>query len=187
MAIFDNKPIGRIDYLHIDGTVRESIEYTSEYQFVRDINDENYYGVPMKIVLYKDEDGTTIPQDFISQLDPPPKGVEIIDGPYLKSSLDIAKEIIDEYCREEFECDEGADYTNLSEVNVAYTTTEDDKHEIQAIVNLVNYKIETLVDGTVIRTEQYGSLEDMIRRGLKTLSFDDLVYLSENELERVEK
>ena len=187
MEIYDNKPVGRIEYLHTDGRIRESVEYTSEYQFVRDINDENYYGVPMKIVLYKDEDGTTIPQDFISQLDPPPKGVEIIDSPHLKSSLDIAKEIIDEYCREEFECDEGADYTNLSEVNVAYTTTEDDKHEIQAIVNLVNFKTETLVDGTVIRTEQYGSLEDMIRRGLKTLSFDDLVYLSENELERIEK
>ena len=187
MAIFDDKPIGRIDYLHIDGTVRESIEYTSEYQFVRDINDENYYGVPMKIVLYKDEDGTTIPQDFISQLDPPPKGVEIIDSPYLKSSLDIAKEIIDEYCREEFERDEGADYSNLSEVNVAYTTTEDDKHEIQANVNLVDFKIETLVDGTVIRTEQYDSLEDMTEQGLKNLSFDDLVYLSEEELERVEK
>ena len=181
-----SKPIGRIDYLHTDGRVRESIEYTSPYQFEKDIKEENYYGVPMKIVLYKDKDGTTIPQDFISQLDPP-QGVEIIDSPYLKSSLDIAKEIIDEYCREEFECEEGADYSNLSEINVAYTTTEDDKHEIQANVNLVDFKIETLVDGTVIRTEQFDSLEDMTERGLKNLSFDDLVYLSEEELERVEK
>lgn len=47
--------------------------------------------VTMKIVLYKDRDGTTISQDFISQLDPQPQGVEIIDSPYLKSSLDIAK------------------------------------------------------------------------------------------------
>ena len=182
-----SKPIGRIDYLHTDGRVRESIEYTSPYQFERDIKEENYYGVPMKIVLYKDRNGTTIPQDFISQLDPPLQGVEIIDSPYLKSSLDIAKEIIDEYCREEFERDEGAEYSNLSEVNVAYTTTEDDKHEIQANVNLVDFRIETLVDGTVIRTEQYDSLEDMTERGLKNLSFDDLVFLSEEELERVEK
>ena len=186
-APVQSKPIGRIDYLHTDGRVRESIEYTSPYQFEKDIKEENYYGVPMKIVLYKDRDGTTISQDFISQLDPQPQGVEIIDSPYLKSSLDIAKEIIDEYCREEFERDEGVDYSNLSEVNVAYTTTEDDKHEIQANVNLVDFKIETLVDGTVIRTEQYDSLEDMTERGLKNLSFDDLVYLSEEELERVEK
>ena len=186
-APVQSKPIGRIDYLHTDGRVRESIEYTSPYQLEKDIKEENYYGVPMKIVLYKDRDGTTIQHNFISQLDPPPLGVEIIDSPYLKSSLDIAKEIIDEYCREEFERDEGADYSNLSEVNVAYTTTEDDKHEIQANVNLVDFKIETLVDGTVIRTEQYDSLEDMTEQGLKNLSFDDLVYLSEDELERVEK
>ena len=186
-APVESKPIGRIDYLHTDGRVRESIEYTSPYQLEKDIKEENYYGVPMKIVLYKDRDGTTIQHDFIYQLDPPPQGVEIIDSPYLKSSLDIAKEIIDEYCREEFERDEGADYSNLSEVNVAYTTTEDDKHEIQANVNLVDFKIETLVDGTVIRTEQYDSLEDMTERGLKNLSFNDLVYLSDEELERVEK
>ena len=186
-APVESKPIGRIDYLHTDGRVRESIEYTSPYQLEKDIKEENYYGVPMKIVLYKDRDGTTIQHDFISQLDPPSQGVEIIDSPYLKSSLDIAKEIIDEYCREEFERDEGADYTNLSEVNVAYTTTEDDKHEIQANVNLVDFKIETLVDGTVIRTEQYDSLEDMTERGLKNLSFNDLVFLSVEELERVEK
>ena len=186
-APVESKPIGRIDYLHTDGRVRESIEYTSPYQLEKDIKEENYYGVPMKIVLYKDRDGTTIQHNFISQLDPPPQGVEIIDSPYLKSSLDIAKEIIDKYCREEFERDEGADYTNLSEVNVAYTTTEDDKHEIQAYVNLVDFRIETRVDSTVVRTEQYDTLEDMTERGLKNLSFNDLVYLSEEELERVEK
>ena len=144
----------------------------------------------MQVVLYADENGAVIPHDYIYQLDPPLHGTSVILSPYLerlKSPLDIAKEIIDEYCREEFERDEGADYTNLSEVNVAYTTTEDDKHEIQANVNLVDFKIETLVDGTVIRTEQYDTLEDLTEQGLKNLSFDDLVYLSEEELERVEK
>ena len=183
----ESKPIGRIDYLHTDGRVRESIEYTSPYQLEKDIKEENHYGVPMSVVLYRQADGSVIPHDYIAECDPPLNGFSVIDNPYLKSSLDIAKEIIDEYCREEFERDEGADYTNLSEVNVAYTTTEDDKHEIQANVNLVDFKIETLVDGTVIRTEQYDSLEDMTERGLKNLSFDDLVYLSEEELERVEK
>lgn len=30
-----SQPVGRIDYLHTDGTVRESIEYTSPYHFAR--------------------------------------------------------------------------------------------------------------------------------------------------------
>ena len=77
-----SQPVGRIDYLHTDGTVRESVEYTSPYQFEKDIKEENYYGVPFTVVFYKDKDGNTIPQDFIGELDPP-QSIEIIDSPYL--------------------------------------------------------------------------------------------------------
>ena len=103
------------------------------------------------------------------------------------SELDTAKALIDEYCRDEFEREEGADYTDLSNVELAYTTTEDDKHEIQARVNLVDYRLETLADGNVIRSEQFSSLEDMIERSLQSLSFNDLVYLSDEELEMAEQ
>ena len=48
-----SKPVGRIDYLHTDGTVRESVEYTSPYQFEKDIKEENYYGVPFTVVFYQ--------------------------------------------------------------------------------------------------------------------------------------
>ena len=241
-APIESKPIGRIDYLGTDGKVGESIEYTSPYQFEKDIKEENYYGVPMSIVLYKDKDGSTIPHGFIAQLDPPPKGFEIIDSPYLterfavietengyavwdetrsaiyvdeegvseefasewqandylkqlqgippiertEASLDTAKRLIDDFCREEYQREDGADYTNLADVGVAYTTTEDDKHEIQARVNLVDFRIETLADGKVIRSEQYASLEELTEKGLQALSFDDLVYLSEEELTQVE-
>lgn len=238
----ESKPIGRIDYLGTDGRVGESIEYTSPYQFEKDIREENYYGVPMTIVLYKDKDGRTIPYDFITRLDPPPKGFEIIDSPYLverfavietengyavwdetrsaiyvdeegvseefasewqandylkqlqgippidrpEASLDTAKRLIDDFCREEYQREDGADYTDLANVGVAYTTTEDDKHEIQARVNLVDFRMETLADGQVVRSEQFSSLEDMIETGLKSLSFDDLVYLSDEELAKLE-
>ena len=186
-APIESKPIGRIDYLGTDGKVGESIEYTSPYSFEKDIKEENYYGVPMSIVLYKDKDGSTIPHDFITQLDPPPKSFEIIDSPYLTdTALDKAKQIIDDFCREEYQQEDGADYTDLANVGVAYTTTEDDKHEIQARVNLVDFRIETLADGKVVRSEQYDSLEELTDKGLQALSFDDLVYLSEKELAQVE-
>ena len=186
-APIESKPIGRIDYLGTDGKVGESIEYTSPYSFEKDIKEENYYGVPMSIVLYKDKDGNTIPHGFIAQLDPPPKGFEIIDSPYLpENALDKAKRLIDDFCREEYQREDGADYTDLADVGVAYTTTEDDKHEIQARVNLVDFRIETLADGKVVRSEQYDSLEELTNKGLQALSFDDLVYLSEKELAQVE-
>ena len=186
-APVESKPVGRIDYLGTDGKVGESIEYTSPYSFEKDIKEENYYGVPMSIVLYQDRDGSTIPHDFIAQLDPPPKGFEIIDSPYLTdTALDKAKRLIDDFCREEYQQEDGADYTDLANVGVAYTTTEDDKHEIQARVNLVDFRIETLADGKVVRSEQYASLEELTEKGLQSLSFDDLVYLSEEELAQVE-
>ena len=186
-APIESKPIGRIDYLGTDGKVGESIEYTSPYSFEKDIKEENYYGVPMSIVLYKDKDGNTIPHGFIAQLDPPPKGFEIIDRPYLpENALDKAKHLIDDFCREEYQREGGADYTDLANVGIAYTTTEDDKHEIQARVNLVDFRIETLADGKVVRSEQYASLEELTEKGLQALSFDDLVYLSEEELAQVE-
>ena len=241
-APVESKPIGRIDYLGTDGKVGESIEYTSPYQFEKDIKEENYYGVPMSIVLYKDKDGSTIPYDFVTRLDPPPKGFEIIDSPYLterfavietengyavwdetrsaiyvdeegvseefasewqandylkqlqgippiertEASLDTAKHLIDDFCREEYQRGDVADYTDLTDVGIAYTTTEDDRHEIQARVNLVDFRIETLADGKVVRSEQYASLEELTEKGLQALSFDDLVYLSEEELAQVE-
>ena len=186
-APVESKPIGRIDYLGTDGKVGESIEYTSPYSFEKDIKEENYYGVPMSIVLYKDKDGSTISHGFIAQLDPPPKSFEIIDSPYLTdTALDKAKQIIDDFCSEEYQQEDGADYTDLANVGVAYTTTEDDKHEIQARVNLVDFRIETLADGKVVRSEQYDSLEELTEKGLQSLSFDDLVYLSEEELAQVE-
>lgn len=186
-APVESKPIGRIDYLGTDGKVGESIEYTSPYSFEKDIKEENYYGVPMSIVLYKDKDGNTIPHSFITQLDPPPKGFEIIDSPYLpENPLDKAKHLIDDFCCEEYQREDGADYTDLADVGVAYTTTEDDKHEIQARVNLVDFRIETLADGKVVRSVQYSSIEELTEKGLQALSFDDLVYLSEEELAQVE-
>lgn len=80
----ESKPVGRIDYLGTDGQVRESIEYTSEYQFVKDIKDENFYGTPMSVVVYADKDGNTISSDFVNELDPPPQGFEVVPSPYLE-------------------------------------------------------------------------------------------------------
>ena len=51
----------------------------------------------------------------------------------------------------------------------------------------MDYRLETLVDGKVVRSEQFSSLEDMIERSLQSLSFNDLVYLSDEEIEIAEQ
>ena len=182
-----SQPVGRIEYLDDNGDVIHTDEYSSEYQFKKDIDEESSFGTRLRFYVYRNADGKTIDQSFITKLDTPLNVYEIIDSPYLQAAepetpLDRAKALIDEYCREEFEREEGADYSDLSAVEVAYTTTEDEKHEIQAKVNLVDFSIGTFVDGTLVRTEQYDSLEQLVENGLPGLSFDDLVYVSDEEL-----
>ena len=104
------------------------------------------------------------------------------NAPVQEDLLKKAKSLIDEYCREEFEQEEGADYTDLSKVGVAYTTTEDDKHEIQANVDLVNFKVETLVDNVSVRANAYSTLQELIDNELSGLSFSELTYVSDEEI-----
>lgn len=187
-----SQPVGRIEYLDDDGNVIHTDEYTSEYQFKKDIDEESSFGTRLRFYAYRDADGKTIDQAFLTKLDVPLNVYEIIDSPYLQTikpetPLDKAKALIDEYCRTEFEREEGADYTDLSKVNVAYTTTEDEKHEIQADVDLVGFRIETFVDNTLVRSEQYESLEDMLERALSYLSFEELTAVSEEEITKAER
>lgn len=84
-------PVGRIEYLGSNGEVGETVEYTDADRFERDIKDENYYGTPMSVVVYRNADGSTIPHDFIFESDPPLQGFSIEDSPL------ISKSYIDHY------------------------------------------------------------------------------------------
>ena len=84
-------PVGRIEYLGSNGEVGETVEYTDAERFERDIKDENYYGTPMSVVVYRNADGNTIPHDFIFESDPPLQGFSIENSPL------ISKPYIDHY------------------------------------------------------------------------------------------
>ena len=84
-------PVGRIEHLGSNGEVGETVEYTDAERFERDIKDENYYGTPMSVVVYRNADGSTIPHTFISECDPPLQGFSIEDSPL------ISKPYIDHY------------------------------------------------------------------------------------------
>lgn len=103
-----------------------------------------------------------------------------IDNIVRDSVLAYAKQLINLYCNDEF--DSEADFSDLKKVGVAYTTTEDSKHTVEAVVNLVDYRLETYVDDKLFKEKTYSSLKDMIDNCLYSLSFDDLVYLSDDEL-----
>lgn len=170
----ESQPVGRIDYLGSNGAVGESIEYTSEYQFLKDIKEENFYGSPMSVVLYRNRSGETISQDFLSQLDPPPQGFQVEDFvPNPERLMAQAKNLINDFCVQEYSSE--ADFSDLTSVGIAYTTITDKELEIQVEVDLVHFQIKTLVKNQVIRFTEYKSLEDLVEHGLTGLNFDDLI------------
>ena len=97
--------------------------------------------------------------------------------------LEQAKGCIDAYCDAEFGSDAEVDYTDLSNVKIAFRNTEDGLHGIQASVNLLQYRMETYVDGVLAEYTQYNDLADLIQNALSNLYYHDLVSLTEEQLE----
>ena len=139
-------------------------------------------GLPLNRAVYAED---TMPHGSIDNLPDSSQHFEVIDKPLSQSEYNIlleeAKRLIDDFVREEYG-NEKANYSDLSQINVAYTNTEDELHEIEAEVNLVDYQIVTKVDGKIVNTEQYKSLGDIVENGLNGLDFSDLVYVSDEQL-----
>ena len=75
------------------------------------------------------------------------------------SDLKTAKQLINDYCIEEF--DTMADFSDLSDVGLAYSTTEDDEHEIQVSADLNTYCINYAVDGETVHSVSFDSLHEL--------------------------
>ena len=85
-------PIARLDFLSSGGAVKDSEEYFCEDDFIKALREELYYGVPLIVVLYKDQYGKTIPTDFLDCLDTLPKGLKVEDLRHIQSGK-ISKKV----------------------------------------------------------------------------------------------
>lgn len=113
----------------------------------------------------------------------PNKPVEIMDFQRtFETPLDKAKFLINDFCEAEYR--EGADFSDLHNVGLAFTTLTHDELPIQVTADLVDYKITYGFDGEIYNTEQYDSIEDMIENGLTDLDFSDLVSVPDEVIER---
>ena len=169
-------PVGRIDFLGTNGSVGESVEYTDAEQFLTEIQEENRVGAPMRIVLYRDGQGQTIPQDFLAELDPAPQGFEVID--MAQAQLERAKWLINAYCMEVFE--QEADFSDLSHVPLAFSSTSDSAHTVEISVDLVSFRLSYLVDGSEAASIQCAGFRDL-NEFLANLDFDEMVAFAEEE------
>ena len=99
------------------------------------------------------------------------------------ASLEIAKEFINDFCEAEY--GSPADFSDLEKVGIAYTTVTDEEIPIQVNADLVHYRIERYLDGQFLERRQYESLDELIQNELAELDFDDLISVSDAELESI--
>ena len=85
-------------------------------------------------------------------------------------------------------------FPDLTDIGLAYTTTPDEKHEIQISLDLINYKMNTYVDNTLIDSFSYtydpqdaSSRQELIqiKESIGFWDFNELIYVDEEKLKAV--
>ena len=98
-----------------------------------------------------------------------------------EKQFETAKNLINEFCLEEY--GSPADFSNLSKIGIAYTTVTDDELPIQVDVNLENFTVEKYIDNVLVDTEYYYNLSNITEKFLQNLNYDELVYVTEQQIE----
>nr|WP_108830662.1 SNF2-related protein [Peptoniphilus coli] len=117
------------------------------------------------------------------------------DNPLLE---EVKEELIDflnrEYDEENRLEDFDTIFPDLTDIGIAYTTTPDEKHEIQVSLDLINYKMNTYVDNSLIDSFQYtydpldaSDLKELvqIKTSIGFWDFSELVSVNEEKLREV--
>lgn len=117
------------------------------------------------------------------------------DNPLLE---EVKEELIDflnrEYDEENRLEDFDTIFPDLTDIGIAYTTTPDEKHEIQVSLDLINYKMNTYVDKSLIDSFQYtydpldaSDLKELvqIKTSIGFWNFSELVSVNEEKLREV--
>ncbi len=97
------------------------------------------------------------------------------------SELEKAKELINKFCLDEY--GEDADFSDMKNIDIAYTTLTDAEIPVLVSVNLVDFRIDRFIDNNHYDSRSYDSLEALINGELYSLDFDDLVYIPDEALE----
>ena len=105
-----------------------------------------------------------------------------------EKTMEDAIEIVSEFLENEYGSVDD-DFDDLTNISLAYTDFLDEEtneeHPVQVTLNLKEFSISTYVDDLLIDKKQYESLDDIYETELQYLSFDELVYLSDEDMEKV--
>ena len=97
---------------------------------------------------------------------------ELAQEPATNDELEEAKQLINEYCMEVFE--QEADFSNLSHVDLAFSSTSDSEHTIEIFADLTAFRLVYQVDGEIVHEIACESLSEL-NGYLANLDFDEMV------------
>ena len=95
-------------------------------------------------------------------------------------SLGRAETLIGRFRIEKYE--DAGNFNDLSKVPLVSTVITEKKIPLQANADLVNFRIERYVNGKYLDGKQFTGLGEMIQEALSYLDYDELTYVSEDEL-----
>ena len=180
----DTMPVARIDVLDDNGEVEISTDFTDESAFLRNVFEENERGTKMRVVLYRDDNGRTIPTNFVEEMKPPYPTYEFVDSPFVlqnqEDDLVRAERLINEYCQKEF--GRAAYFGDIHTVGLAYTTVTDEDLEIQVTANLKEPSIDKYIAGVLVERQLFESLREMCDF-LEDLDFNELTDYTDEQIE----
>ena len=97
---------------------------------------------------------------------------EVQDYSGQNAELEEAKQLINEYCLEVF--DQEADFSDLSHVDLAFSSTSDSAHTVEIFADLAAFRLVYQVDGETVHEIACGSLSEL-NGYLANLDFDEMV------------
>ena len=98
------------------------------------------------------------------------------------AALDHAKHAITDFCENEGLNE--PNFSDLTRVEFAYSTTEDDEHEIQVYANLLRNEIRYEVDGNIVHIDYFQDNHELAAQGIENSAFSDFINTAEAEFEK---
>ncbi len=92
------------------------------------------------------------------------------------SELEEAKGLIQDFFLKEYG-EDNADFSDLTDIGLAYTTLTDNEIPIQVSVNLVDFSVTQELGGQLVEQRRYKTLRELLDNELYDLDFDSLIHL----------
>ena len=99
-----------------------------------------------------------------------------------QAEIDYAEKTIADFCEREGLGE--PDFSNLTHIDLAYSTTGDGEHEIQVYANFLRNEIVYLVDGSFVDSARFDNTRALAKEGIEDVEFSQFIDDAEAEIGR---